>query len=94
MKQFVAIIFGLGLLGNALLFVPQALAVWRKKTDEGVSLVTFGGFNVLQALGIVHGAYQGDMSLVLGMTASLLTCGTVTLLTVYYRMRRRSALAD
>ncbi len=28
-------VFGLGLLCNALLFVPQVLAVWRKKTDEG-----------------------------------------------------------
>ena len=42
MKQIVAVIFGLGLLCNALLFVPQAVAVWRKKTDEGISLITFG----------------------------------------------------
>ncbi len=55
MKEIVAWAFGLGLLGNAALFVPQAIAVWRKKSDEGVSLITFGGFNVLQAIGIVHG---------------------------------------
>jgi MtN3 and saliva related transmembrane protein len=88
MKEFVAVIFGLGLLGNALLFVPQAIAVWRKKSDEGISLVTFGGFSFLQAIGIVHGLYQRDLSLTLGMAASLLTCGTVTLLTVLYRTRR------
>ena len=87
MKEFVAVVFGLGLLGNALLFVPQAIAVWRKKTDEGISLVTFGGFSILQAIGIVHGIYQRDPSLILGMAASLLTCGTVTLLTVFYRAR-------
>ncbi len=92
MKEIVAVIFGLGLLGNALLFVPQALAVWRKKSDEGISLITFGGFSVLQAIGIVHGLYQQDLSLILGMAASLLTCGTVTVLTLLYRMRRlRSA---
>jgi MtN3 and saliva related transmembrane protein len=89
MKEFVAVIFGLGLLCNALLFVPQAIAVWRKKSDEGISLITFGGFSVLQAIGIVHGLYQRDPSLTLGMAASLLSCGTVTLLTIYYRMRRR-----
>jgi MtN3 and saliva related transmembrane protein len=89
MKEFVAVIFGLGLLCNALLFVPQAIAVWRKKSDEGISLITFGGFSVLQAIGIVHGLYQRDPSLILGMAASLLSCGTVTLLTIYYRMRRR-----
>lgn len=91
MKQIVAIIFGLGLIGNALLFVPQALALWRKKNDVGISLVTFGGFSVLQAIGIVHGLYQHDLSLTVGMAASLLTCGTVTALTILYRLRRLRA---
>jgi MtN3 and saliva related transmembrane protein len=93
MKQIVAVIFGLGLLCNALLFVPQALAVWRKKTDEGISVITFGGFSVLQANGIVHGVYQQDLSLILGMAASLLSCGTVTFLTLFYRMRRLRGVA-
>lgn len=88
MKEIVAVIFGLGLICNALLFVPQVLAVWRKKTDEGISLITFGGFSVLQLIGIVHGLYQHDLSLILGMSASLLSCGSVTALTVFYRFRR------
>ncbi len=88
MKELVAVIFGLGLGCNALLFVPQIVAVWRKKTDEGISLVTFGGFTILQAIGIVHGSYQHDLSLTLGMAASILTCGTATALTVFYRVRR------
>lgn len=88
MKDIVAVIFGLGLGFNALLFVPQVAALWRKKTDEGISLITFGGFSVLQAIGIVHGAYQHDWSLTLGMAASLLTCGSVTALTVFYRAKR------
>lgn len=88
MKEFVAVIFGLGLVCNALLFVPQVLAVWRKKTDEGISLITFGGFSVLQVIGIIHGLYERDLSLILGMSASLLTCGSVTALTIFYRLRR------
>jgi MtN3 and saliva related transmembrane protein len=88
MKDFVAVVFGLALLGNAALFVPQALAVWRKKSDEGVSLVTFGGFCILQVIGVVHGFYEHDRSLIVGLGASFLTCGTVTLLTVVYRIRR------
>jgi len=90
MKEIVAVI-GLGLGCNALLFVPQVLAVWRKKSDEGISLITFGGFSILQAIGIVHGAYQHDLSLILGMAASLLTCGSVTSLTVFYRLKRLRA---
>ncbi len=88
MKEIVAVIFGLGLGCNALLFVPQVLAVWRKKTDEGISLITFGGFSILQVIGILHGIYQRDWSLILGMAASLLTCGSVTGLTVFYRAKR------
>jgi MtN3 and saliva related transmembrane protein len=88
MKEIVAVIFGLGLGCNALLFVPQVLALWRKKSDEGISLITFGGFSVLQLVGIVHGVYQGDLSLILGMAASLLTCGSVTFLTILYRVKR------
>lgn len=94
MKQIVAVVFGLGLLGNAMLFVPQALAVWRKKSDEGISLITFGGFNVLQAIGIVHGVYQHDLSLIVGLGASLLTCGTVTGLTLYYRAARKRTVMN
>jgi MtN3 and saliva related transmembrane protein len=88
MKQIVAIVFGLGLGGNALLFVPQIFAVWRKKSGEGISLITFGGFSLLQTIGIAHGYLQHDTSLFLGMVASLLTCGTVTSLTIFYRLRR------
>jgi MtN3 and saliva related transmembrane protein len=91
MKEIVAVIFGLALMGNAALFVPQALAVWRKKSDEGISLITFGGFNVLQIIAIVHGCLQHDISLIAGMIASLITCGAVTSLTLLYRMKRRSA---
>jgi MtN3 and saliva related transmembrane protein len=94
MKQIVAFIFGVGLLGNAMLFVPQALAVWRKKSDEGISLITFGGFNVLQAIGIVHGVYQHDLSLIVGLGASLLTCGTVTGLTLYYRAVQKRVVPE
>jgi len=94
MKEIVAVIFGLGLLGNALLFVPQVIAVWRKKTDEGISVITFGGFSILQVIGIIHGLYQHDPSLTLGMAASLLTCGSVTGLTLYYRIRRKARHAE
>jgi MtN3 and saliva related transmembrane protein len=91
MKEIVAVVFGLALMGNAALFVPQALAVWRKKSDEGISLITFGGFNVLQIIAIVHGVYQHDRALIIGMVASLITCGAVTCLTLIYRVKRTRA---
>jgi MtN3 and saliva related transmembrane protein len=85
MKDMVAVIFGFGMALNALLFVPQALAVWRSKQAKGVSLLTFGGFNALQALGVLHGCLQHDWSLAVGMAVSLATCGSVTSLALIYR---------
>jgi MtN3 and saliva related transmembrane protein len=87
-RELTAWIFGLGLIGNALLFVPQIVAVWKKKSDEGVSLITFGGFTLLQIVSVIHGFYEHDRAMVIGMGASLLTCGTVTLLTIVFRMQR------
>ena len=92
MRDLFAWLFGLGLGCNAALFVPQVIAVWRKKSDEGISLVTFGGFCILQVIGVVHGFYEHDKSLIIGLGASFLTCGAVTLLTVIYRMRRLRAI--
>lgn len=88
MQQAIAILFGLGLVVNGLLFLPQAIALWRTRSAEGVSLVTFGGFNILQAIGIVHGFYQHDRSLILGMSASFVLCGAVTAQAILYRLRK------
>jgi MtN3 and saliva related transmembrane protein len=87
MRELVAWAFGLGMGLNALLFVPQALSIWRTRNAAGVSLLTFGGFNALQALGVLHGALQHDWSLAAGMGVSLCTCGSVTILALIYRGR-------
>ncbi len=84
MKSIVAIVFGFGMLINACLFVPQAWQLWKAKRAEGVSVLSFAGFNTLQLIGVVHGYFQQDTALMLGMLASLLTCGSVTLLAVRY----------
>lgn len=84
-KEIVAVIFGLGLMVNAVLFVPQINRILRAKSSEGVSFLTFAGFSVLQMTGILHGYFQGDRAIMFGMMASLLTCGTVAILTLVYR---------
>jgi MtN3 and saliva related transmembrane protein len=83
--QIVSILFGLGLFLNALIFVPQAIAIWRARTAKGVSILTFAGFNVMQAIGVAHGYFAHDLALSLGMLASLVTCGTVTGLAIAFR---------
>jgi MtN3 and saliva related transmembrane protein len=91
MKEIVAYVFGFGMLINAALFVPQAWRIWKTKAAEGVSVLTFAGFNALQVTGVLHGYMQGDHALMTGMFASLLTCGAVTLLAAYYGRAARTA---
>lgn len=85
MKEIVAVMFGLGLMVNAGLFVPQAVKIFKTKSAKDVSLLTFAGFNVLQLIGIVHGMLQRDFSLIIGMSASFIACGAVTVLGLIYR---------
>ena len=84
MKETVAVVVGFAMVANALLFIPQAWRIWKAKTAQGVSLMTFAGFNALQFIGALHGYYQGDRALMIGMLATLVTCGAVTLLAVRY----------
>jgi len=84
MKEAVAFIFGLAMVLNAALFIPQALQLWRAKTSQGVSILSFAGFNTLQAIGALHGYFQHDHALMVGMLAALLTCGSVTILAAHY----------
>lgn len=87
MREFVALVFGLGMVVNALLFVPQALAILRARRAEGVSVITFLGFNAMQAVGVLHGCLEKDWPLAIGMFASLMTCGAVTVLAIVFRGR-------
>jgi len=83
-KEAVAYIFGLAMVLNAALFVPQVLHLWRTKTAHGISILSFAGFNTLQAIGALHGYFQHDRALMIGMLASLVTCGSVTVLAAHY----------
>ena len=87
MKEIIAVIFGMGLMANAGLFVIQAVKIIKSKSAKGVSTVTFAGFSILQITGILHGFFQKDIYLLSGMAASFLACGTVTVLSVIYRNR-------
>lgn len=85
MQAVVAWLFGTSLVVNALIFVPQALRIRRERSARGVSILTFGGFTVMQLVGTLHGYFQSDPVLMIGMAASLLTCGSVTVLAWLHR---------
>jgi len=78
-------LFSLSLFFNALLFIPQALHILRKKSAYGLSLYTFLGFNVMQLLAILHGYLHHDIVLMVGFLISFITCGWVSYLVWNYQ---------
>ncbi|HHF7349616.1 TPA: PQ-loop domain-containing transporter [Legionella feeleii] len=87
--QFVDLVFSLGLFFNAALFIPQAIAVFRNKSAMGLSLLTFGGFNIMQLFTAIHGYLAKDYLLMTGFLLSFLTCGVVTVFILYYGNKNR-----
>ena len=86
-KSFIELGFFIGLLINALLFIPQAVKLYRAKTTKGVSAITFLGFNVIQLFTAVHAYSAHDSLLLIGTLLSFVTCGVVTFFAFAYRLQ-------
>jgi PQ loop repeat. len=87
--NFVETIFGLSLFVNSCLFIPQIIKLYQKKDSSEVSLLTFGGFNVIQLFAALHGHLHHDWILMTGELLSLFSCGCVSFLIVWYRLKSR-----
>lgn len=81
--------FSMGLFFNAILFVPQALKLFKQKNAQGLSLFTFAGFNIMQLLTAWHGYLMRDYLLMFGFFLSFVTCGMVTAQLVWYKVREK-----
>ena len=79
------IIFAAGLFLNAMLFIPQAIRLYKQKRSQDVSLATFGGFCFIQTASIIYGFVHKDYILAIGFLVSLFTCSIVTGLIIKYR---------
>jgi MtN3 and saliva related transmembrane protein len=77
--------FSISLLVNAALFIPQFITLIKKKSAAGVSLITFAGFNIIQIFTMLHGLLEHDYLLAGGYFLSIITCGSVSFLIVYYK---------
>lgn len=84
-KDIVNILYGMGLLINASVFISQAYSIYRAKTSEQVSLFTYLGFNILQVFAIINGIIFNDPILIYGMILSLITCNVLVWVIIYYR---------
>ena len=83
-RQFVDVMFSLGLAFNVFLFIPQAIKIIIKKDAKELSLITFLGFNITQLFTVVHGYFVKDYILMVGFALSFITCGVVTCLILKY----------
>jgi MtN3 and saliva related transmembrane protein len=86
-KNVIEIGFSAALFVNAALFLPQIIRLLKVKDGKGLSLLTFGGFNLIQIFVILHGFIVKDYLLVTGYLLSLITCGFITLLIIFYRLK-------
>ena len=83
--RFIEFVFAMALFVNAILFIPQAIKIYRSKSAQSISLLTFGGFLGFQFATVLHAWIVKDYILLGGFLLSMLTCGSVVLLTIYYR---------
>ena len=80
-------IFGASLFINALLFVPQAIKIYRQKSGEGLSLIMFIGFLLIQFSAVLYGFIHHDSIMVVGYLLSMMSCGLVIVLAFVYGQR-------
>jgi uncharacterized protein with PQ loop repeat len=90
-KTTVDVIYTGMLICNALLYIPQARLLFKKKCSRGVSPLAFFGFMFVQVLAIANGFYYQDAALVIGKGVSLVASTSVFWLILYYRFNRQPA---
>lgn len=88
--KIIEISFSLGLFVNAVLFIPQAIRIIQNQDAKEVSFITFFGFLLIQLSTLLHGFIKNDYLLAYGTLASIITCGLVVVLIVFYRIKNIS----
>jgi len=84
-KAIIDFLFGIGMIANAALFIPQAWVIYKSKSAKNLSFATFAGFNFIQIFTALHGFMIKDYLLAGFMGLSFITCGMVTLMIFLYR---------
>jgi MtN3 and saliva related transmembrane protein len=83
----------LGLIAAALTtlsFVPQAIQSVRTRNLTGISLGMYSAFTLGVALWLVYGLVIDAMPVIIANAVTLPLCGTITVLKLLERRRRRN----
>ncbi|MDR3124996.1 MAG: hypothetical protein LBU10_03895 [Endomicrobium sp.] len=87
---FIEAVFGMAMFINAALFLPQAIKLYKTKNTEGLSLITFIGFGIIQLSSILHGYIRKDYIFMSGMLLSMVSCGGICFLIIYYKIKYKT----
>ena len=70
-------------------YVPQAVRIWRRRSSDDVSIVTYALFLGGQLVYLVYGIRIGQWPLIVGMAANI--AGSIAVIGSALRFRIRSA---
>lgn len=81
--------FMIGLIINAVLFIPQMMRIIANKDSKEVSFITFFGFWLIQLVTALHGFLKQDYLLAFGTLSGMITCGGVIFFIIFYRIKNK-----
>ena len=70
-------------------YVPQAVRIWKRRSSDDVSVVTYLLFLLGQVIWLTYGVRFGLLEIVLGMSANL--AGNLSVILSALRFRTRAA---
>ena len=70
-------------------YIPQAVRIWKRRSSDDVSIVTYLLFLLGQVIWLTYGVRFGLLEIVLGMSANL--AGNLAVLVSALRFRTRPA---
>ncbi len=76
------------LLLNAIFFIPQAIHIIKNKSAQGVSLIAFGGFLLIQIFLVLHASVYKNYLLMSGCLLGIIGSGLVIFLVIFYREKK------
>ena len=89
-KTVLEFLFGLGILINTAVYIPQAINLIRAKHAREISLLTFSAFNIFLAIQLIYAYLNHDVHFFLGTLLIFCSSMFVTILIIYFRVKNNA----
>lgn len=87
LKIILEFLFGIGILINTAVYIPQAIKLIRAKHAREISLLTFSSFNIFLAIQLIYAYISHDMHFFFGSLLIFCSSLIVTILIIYFRIK-------